>query len=146
RRLGRLAQPGHRAAYEISLQHVERQFRRRALLLGNSAHTLHPNAAQGFNLALRDVAGLAALLEQAARTAEDPGSDAVLERYQALRTPDQSRVLKFTDTLARLFYTDNPCLAASRNLGLMATELLPGVKQRLLHLGTGLDALDPVLA
>jgi len=140
RRLGRLSQPGKRHSYKIAMHHVHDQFRNRVLLLGNSAHTLHPNAAQGFNLALRDVAGLAEVLGYAARQQEDPGSRTTLGKYQALRLPDQKRVLTFTDGLARSFYTDSLCLSICRNLGLMATELFPGLKQYVMRQGAGLNS------
>lgn len=140
RRLGRLSQPGQRHSYKIAMHHVHDQFRDRVLLLGNSAHTTHPNAAQGFNLALRDVAGLAEVLGQAARQQEDPGSRTTLEKYQALRLPDQKRVLAFTGGLARSFYTDSLWLSISRNLGLMATELFPGLKQHVMRQGAGLNS------
>jgi 2-octaprenyl-6-methoxyphenol hydroxylase len=46
----------------------------RVLAIGNAANTLHPIAAQGFNLGLRDVATLAGLLAYAARSGADPGA------------------------------------------------------------------------
>lgn len=140
RRLGRLRSPGKRSGYEITLQHVKHQYRGRALLLGNSAHTLHPNAAQGFNLALRDVAGLAEVLAAAKVAGADPGGLATLQCYSESRRSDQLRVLRFTDGLARLFYTTNPCLTVARNSGLLLAGLVPALRRRIMRLGAGLGA------
>lgn len=138
RRLGRISKPGKRVSYDIALQHVERQYQNRVLLLGNSAHTLHPNAAQGFNLALRDVAGLAEVLADTAACQGDPGDEPTMERYMALRGPDQQRVLRFTDGLARSFYTSNPLMTLARNAGLMATGLLPPLRRHVMQQGAGI--------
>ena len=37
---------------------------KQVILIGHAAHTLHPTAAQGFNLSLRDVATLADIICQ----------------------------------------------------------------------------------
>ncbi|MEX2132468.1 MAG: FAD-dependent monooxygenase, partial [Pseudohongiellaceae bacterium] len=58
-RLGRFAHIGRRYVYPLSLIVAQEQIRPGLVLLGNVAHTLHPVAGQGFNLALRDAEVLA---------------------------------------------------------------------------------------
>jgi len=55
-RLGRFRRVGERLVYPLARNRVDLQFRERVVLIGNAAHTVHPVAAQGFNLGLRDVA------------------------------------------------------------------------------------------
>jgi len=57
-RLGRLQQIGKRAIYPLYMQQAQQQKKQNVLLIGNAAHTLHPIAAQGLNLALYEVAML----------------------------------------------------------------------------------------
>ncbi|MCG8325697.1 MAG: FAD-dependent monooxygenase, partial [Thiotrichales bacterium] len=140
RRLGRLGHSGKRSSYPITMHQVDDQFKHRVLLLGNSAHTLHPNAAQGFNLALRDVAALCNVLRKADQHGEDPGMVTLLERYMDQRRADQQRVLQLTDRLASTFYTSHPCLTLGRNLGMLATEVLPGLKNWVMRQGAGLNS------
>lgn len=140
RRLGRFSDPGQRSAYEINLLQVDMPYRGRALLLGNSAHSIHPNGAQGFNLALRDVAVLANRLGEVAAEKGDPGAAKVLQAYHRQRQGDQKRVIKMTDGLAQLFYTSDPFLGVARNLGLMTMQLLPGLKKKLIQQGAGLNS------
>jgi len=64
-RLGRLHKVGERHSYPLSLIRAREQVRSRVVVIGNAAHALHPVAGQGFNLALRDVAKLAAVLGNA---------------------------------------------------------------------------------
>ena len=58
-RLGRLSRPGKRVSYPLHRVCAQRLTSTRAALIGNAAQTLHPIAAQGFNLGLRDALTLA---------------------------------------------------------------------------------------
>ena len=55
-RLGKLLQTGQRHHYPLHHLTAARTCQQRILLIGNAAHTLHPIAAQGFNLALAEIA------------------------------------------------------------------------------------------
>ena len=58
-RLGRLQQIAARHVFPLRMLRAEKAVEQNVLLLGNALHTLHPIAAQGFNLALYEVAALA---------------------------------------------------------------------------------------
>jgi 2-octaprenyl-6-methoxyphenol hydroxylase len=57
-RLGRFVAIGQRFTYPLKMVCAEKAVEGCVLLMGNAAHTLHPIAAQGFNLALCEVAAL----------------------------------------------------------------------------------------
>lgn len=135
-RLGRFTALGRRVAYPLQRVLSERLAAARSVFLGNAAHTLHPVAAQGFNLGLRDVAALAALLASAP---DDPGAAALTEAYAAAREADHRRTAAFTDGLVRLFSNHLPGLAQGRSLGLLGLDLLGPVKKAVLwqNLGYG---------
>lgn len=137
-RLGRLVHVGHRVQYPLRLVSSRLQVAPRAVIIGNAAHTLHPIAAQGFNLGLRDAAALAEVLVAAWRGGHDLGSAAVLKRYLDLRRRDQRSVTFFTDTLARIFSIHSPWVSGLRGLGLLGTDLLPCVKHGLARRAMGL--------
>jgi 2-octaprenyl-6-methoxyphenol hydroxylase len=80
-RVGRVRMAGKRASYPLALARAQAMAGTRAVLVGNAAQALHPIAAQGFNLGLRDAAALAERLAAAA----DPGADAVLADYARAR-------------------------------------------------------------
>ncbi len=61
-RLGRFTKIGRRVAYPLHLVTADAVTAPRAAIIGNAAHGLHPVAAQGFNLGLRDAATLAEIL------------------------------------------------------------------------------------
>jgi 2-octaprenyl-6-methoxyphenol hydroxylase len=136
RRLGRLSKVGKRISYPLKQVLAQQQLEGRALLLGNSAHTIHPNGAQGFNLCLRDVASLAETLS--ATITKDPGDRQLLESYIASRTSDQERVSGSTHALARWFYNKHIVKAACRNLAMTFIDLVPPAKLNLIRQGTGI--------
>lgn len=145
-RLGGFSRVGRRAHHPLAMVRAEDQVARRAVILGNAAHALHPIAGQGFNLSLRDVAALAEVIADGQAEGADPGAAAGLARYQAWRVGDQRETMLFTDALTRVF--DNPLgpVALARNLGLLAFDLLPPVKQRLARHSMGLAGHLPRLA
>jgi len=145
KRLGRLQKLGNRKCYPIRLVQADRQFTERAVLLGNAAHTIHPNGAQGFNLGLRDAAALAEQIVDAIHQRRDPGSHGLLEAYSRSRMDDQSQVIRFTDTLAGLFYNDELLKSAGRNLGMLLLDMSPTLKRRFVRHATGLAGRQAAL-
>ena len=133
-RLGFFQRVGERQNYPLSLQQAEQMTAQRSLLIGNAAHTIHPIAGQGFNLALRDVAVLAELLQQA----DDPGNAELLQTYAAQRNKDITQVVRFTDGLLRLFTNPLRPLAHLRgaSLGLLGRSAF--LKRQLARRGMGL--------
>ena len=130
-RLGRFSRIGKRAVYPLTLSKASRLTTQRAVLVGNSAHGLHPVAAQGFNLGLRDVAALCDCIADALQNdaaAADPGSDELLERYATWRRSDQQKLVGFTDGLVRLFGHSSGPVRALRNMGMLGFDLVPGVR------------------
>lgn len=145
-RLGRLLRVGRRQSYPLHLLRVRERLRGRVVVLGNAARTLHPVAGQGFNLALRDVAELAECLDAGVREGADPGDPAALKAYDRARRADERRVVTFTDGLVRLFSNRDPLLTLGRNLGLVAMDLLPGLRRRLAQQAMGRHGRLPRLS
>jgi 2-octaprenyl-6-methoxyphenol hydroxylase len=141
-RLGALTRVGQRASYPLSLSKAVRLTARRTVLVGNSAHGLHPAAAQGFNLGLRDVAALCDCIADAG----DPGAVDVLARYAEWRRSDQRKLVHFTDGLVRLFGDSRPPIPALRDAGMLAFDLVPGVRRMFAKHTMGLAGRLPRLS
>ncbi|MDH3305112.1 MAG: 2-octaprenyl-6-methoxyphenyl hydroxylase [Gammaproteobacteria bacterium] len=129
-RLGTFSQVGKRASYPLTLSRAVRLTSTRSVLIGNAAHGLHPVAAQGFNLGMRDVAALCdCIADSRADSIEvDPGDEELLERYARWRRSDQNKLVRFTDSLVRLFGSSRRPFRALRNLGMLGFDLIPGVR------------------
>ncbi len=151
-RLGRFLKAGRRVPYPLALTQSDHTSAPRCVIIGNAAQGLHPVAGMGFNLGLRDVASLAELIAENARTAQaagknaDPGCLELLREYDAWRSADRGGVIRFTDGLVRLFSNPSSLAARVRNLGLLAFDLLPPAKSALSRLSTGGGGRVPKLA
>ena len=139
-RLGRLRKAGERFSYPLALVQAEEQVRRGLILLGNAAHSLHPVAGQGFNLALRDAVVFAQVLAAAQRNGEDLADLSLLQRYENLRQGDQARTLAFTDRLPRLFGHPGVTLRSLRDLGLFTLDISPALKRQFVQQAAGAAA------
>jgi 2-octaprenyl-6-methoxyphenol hydroxylase len=145
-RLGTFTRLGNRAAYPLALTRVKEHVRPRLALIGNAAHTVHPVAGQGFNLGLRDVAALAEVLADAVRDGEDIGDLRVLRRYADWRRGDNRVTAGFTNSLIRIFSNNLFPFTLARNAGLLAVDLLPGIKRGLIRITSGQAGRLPRLA
>ncbi|MCW5731283.1 MAG: UbiH/UbiF/VisC/COQ6 family ubiquinone biosynthesis hydroxylase [Alphaproteobacteria bacterium] len=120
--LGRTDVVGPRWSYPLTLHHAETYLAERLALVGDAAHGIHPIAGQGLNMGLRDVAALTEVVVEARRLGLDPGSAAVLERYERWRRFDNVLLSAVTDILNRLFSNDIAPLRLTRDLGLAAVN------------------------
>jgi 2-octaprenyl-6-methoxyphenol hydroxylase len=129
-RLGRFSRVGNRVSYPLVLSRALRLTATRSVLIGNSAHGLHPVSAQGFNLGMRDVAAIVDCIADARdrNGACDPGDPALLERYAIWRQSDQNKLVRFTDSLVKLFGSGRPPLRVLRNIGMLGFDLVPGIR------------------
>ena len=146
RRLGKLSRLGQRKSYPVIMLQAEEQIKHRAVLLGNAAHVVHPNGAQGFNLGLRDAVALAEIIITAGKNDEDIGELATLEAYLERRSEDQRRVLCFTDRLAKIFYNKQALKIIMRNLLMLSTDLTPPLKYHFARSAMGFWSRQPTLA
>lgn len=124
-RLGKIIHVGKRYDFPLKLSIAKEQVRPGLVLLGNVAHTLHPVAGQGMNLALRDIKVLVDCLYQGIREKLNPGDMALLQGYVDKQSFDQQKVIGFTDNLVELFSSNKAPNVISRKLGLLSLELFP---------------------
>jgi 2-octaprenyl-6-methoxyphenol hydroxylase len=144
-RLGRFTEVGRRQSYPLKSVSAKPSQLPGFVLLGNAAQTLHPIAGQGFNLGLRDVAALAQQVSVTLGQGRSLNDVAFIQAYYEARKPDQQQLIAMTDGLVRLFSNDAwPCVIP-RNLGLLATDLLPPLKRRLALRSMGLRAASTFL-
>ena len=129
----KFSHPGKRARYPLKLLRTPVPIGKRVVCIGNAANTIHPVSAQGFNLGLRDVAGLIDVLADA----HDPGAPVWMARYAQARKADQADTVRYTDTLARAFTNPSLPFRIGTGLGMAAHALLPGLRRRLVTSAMG---------
>ncbi|MDK1682877.1 2-octaprenyl-6-methoxyphenyl hydroxylase [Acinetobacter terrestris] len=139
-RAGKFQKTGRRFSFPLSQVLAEKQAIGRVVLMGNAAHTIHPVAGQGFNLCMRDAYVLVRSLKEQLSKLADIGEPSMLLAYEQARLTDQQRVIKFCDTVVRGFSNQNPLLKLVRNTGLLAFDMIPGVKPLVANYAMGLKA------
>lgn len=140
-RLGRFLELGPPHGFPLRQVRAAAMTAPRVALIGNAAHTLHPVAGQGLNLGLRDVAGLAELLEAGG----DPGAPALLGTYEQRRRRDVWLTAAFTHSLVKTFSGTSRLLALGRGAGLLIVDALPPLKGLLARQSMGLAGRLPKL-
>ena len=143
--LGDLTVVGPRRALPLGISVARAFIADRLALVGDAAHVIHPVAGQGLNMGLKDVAALAEVVVDAVRLGLDPGSLAVLERYQRWRRFDTMAMGIATDGLNRLFSNRSDLLRFARDVGLGLVDRLPALKQFFIREAAGLTGEVPKL-
>ncbi len=138
-RAGRFVTVGERYSYPLKLIRADEQVRPGLVILGNAAHSLHPIAGQGFNLALRGVCDLAQLIIDRKAQGQELGDLESLDQYLEARQRDQQRTIGFGDTALSLFTSQNPLVRIGRSLGLQLMNSVPPARTLLARAAMGLD-------
>ncbi len=131
-RLGRLHAPGRRFCHPLSRRWATETVRGRIAVIGNAAQTLHPIAAQGFNLGLRD----ALVLAESLWAHPDDGVEA-LQIHQRRRRADRERIAALSHALARWPKVSLPGLAGLRSLGFGLLNASSDLRRSLMLAGMG---------
>lgn len=139
-RLGRFEHIGERLYWPLGLTVAEEQYRPGLVLLGNAAHSLHPVAGQGFNLALRGAMRLAEHIAMAWQGGENPGEEQKLRSFVDDIRADQLRTIHFSDQLISLFGASDPFRRTGRGMGLVGMELFPFLRRGFARHAMGLGS------
>ncbi|OGT31756.1 MAG: hypothetical protein A3E87_02110 [Gammaproteobacteria bacterium RIFCSPHIGHO2_12_FULL_35_23] len=127
-RLGRFSGLTKRLVFPLTMMVIEEQVKAGVIILGNAAHLLHPIAAQGFNLSLRDIATLTELIAEAKGEHKDFAKEALLQKYNELRVKDQASTICMTNNIVDIFNSESWFLQHSRQWGLLGLEYVPFLK------------------
>lgn len=136
-RQGEFIRVGDRFSYPLTLIEAEEQVRSGIVVMGNAAHSLHPVAGQGFNLALRDCARLTQIVVKAYQNKQALGELALLQSYQQQQQFDQQKTITFSDQLPTLFTRDQWPLSLLRGVGLGVLDITPLLKKQFIHHAAG---------
>jgi 2-octaprenyl-6-methoxyphenol hydroxylase len=131
--LGAITHVGKRDVFPLKLLMADEQVYHRMALIGNASHTIHPIAGQGFNLGVRDVNQMAALINTSLNNNQDIGQFSALSEYASKRKLDHQQVIGLTDSLVTLFSNKLPPLVAGRNIGLKVMNYLSPLKDALVR-------------
>ena len=116
--LGRVQVEAGRNLFPLTIERPDQFASHRVALVGESAHVVPPIGAQGLNMGLRDAADIAEIAGEALSRGEDPGSKAVLARYQSARRADVASRLIAIDVANRSLLSDFLPMQSLRAVGM----------------------------
>jgi 2-octaprenyl-6-methoxyphenol hydroxylase len=135
-RCGKILQVGKLSTYPLNTVRATQLHQGNMVLLGNAANTIHPIAAQGLNLGLRDVATLTNILA-AHNTTATLDAPSLLAEYSKLRITDHNRTAKFATNVVNLFDSSNPIIKLARGFGLTIGGCSSFIQDYLVAAGLG---------
>lgn len=135
-RVGRFVKVSKRLTYPLIAKHLEQVADDGVIFIGNAAHTLHPVAAQGFNLSLRDISVLTRLIEASLKEEFNPYAIAL--HFQRLRQKDQIQTRESINKLLSIFQSTSSFISALRSIGMTIVDGFLPLKQSITIRSMGL--------
>ncbi|WP_038126305.1 UbiH/UbiF/VisC/COQ6 family ubiquinone biosynthesis hydroxylase [Thiomicrorhabdus sp. Milos-T2] len=131
-RLGQVVEVAERGAFPLVRRHAEHYVKPNLALVGDAAHTIHPQAGQGVNLGLLDAAALVETILNAKQLNKPWGSFSVLRKYERWRRGDNALVQRsmegfdwfFKQDMALKSYIRKPLLPLANKLTLVKNWLM----------------------
>lgn len=143
-RLGRFLKITQRHVFPLRMVRAEQTCVPGMMLIGNAAHTLHPIAAQGFNLAIYEVAVLVeGILEKLSSTDQLHPKDLTVIHKNILK--QQTKIVRFSHQLATLLAAKSPFLSFALQLGMVGMNACLPVKKYFLKQMMGRSECVPRL-
>ncbi len=108
--------------YPINIKYVQNPFKKRLALIGDSAHSIHPLAGQGFNLSIEDCFHMMDCIRNATKIGKDFGEISVLTEYSKLTRSRTNFITFITTILFYVFKKKNNFVNKMINVGLKNIE------------------------
>jgi len=135
---------GPRAAFPLTMRLSKTYRAKRAVLIGDAAHAVHPLAGQGVNLGLLDAAGLAEVLIAARREGVPFASEKVLEKYARWRRSEAEVMARGMHSIRGIFIPEE--LGPLRRFGMGLISSSWTAKEAFIRRATGRHRNAPALA
>ena len=133
--LGVLKQAGNVKSAELSQQTAIQLIAERIVLVGDSAHQIHPMAGQGVNLGFRDVMKLTELTTKL-HALHDIGDHAFLRQYERARKADIVAMNTLTMGLDYLFASEQQLLKSLTHWGIKQIKQQSSIRKLLIQQAT----------
>ena len=126
------------SSFPLHQLHAKEYFAERTVLVGDSAHTIHPLAGQGLNLGLSDVIDLSERILSLRREGRDIADEKMLQAYSDSREKVNLRMAALMEGFKRGFGSKNPWVKLGRNLAFSVANETKFLKKKFIKEAAGI--------
>ena len=122
---------------ECTCFRIKRLFFKKAVLIGNSAHNIHPIAGQGLNLSIKDIALFIKIVSKYKSIGYEINNDLILSKFDLDRKLDNTAYSFGTLTLDNILSSKNKTLNFFVGQGIKIVERNKFLKSFFIKSATG---------
>ena len=127
-----------RLAFPLQFQKARAYVGNRIALLGDAAHSIHPQAGQGLNLGIQDADALSSVLAEGLASGQDIGNEMLLKKYGDRQYLTNIAMMGSVDTIHSIFSSNMTQVRVLRALGLRTFDQLDSVKNKVAKFAMGI--------
>ena len=132
--LGKITQTSERFAFPLEMRHAKQYVKNRLIICADAAHTVHPMAGQGLNLAMQDVLALANVF---IAVQLDANLTKQLRQYERARKAENWQMILVLEAIKRLYQIKTPLLQGFIQTGVKWIDKTNPLKNLLLKVASG---------
>lgn len=140
--LGKVKKASKRISFPLMMRHAERYLMERCVLVGDAAHTVHPLAGQGLNMAMQDVLLLADKIITN-KNSDELVTRQALRQYERARKADNWQMLVGLRMVQKIFATNAPFIQSVVNAGISLIQKTTPVKKLFYDVAAGKKVIAP---
>ena len=130
--------------YPLKMRYYKKFIKDNICLLGDAAHTLHPIAAQSFNLSLRDSVHLTRIIEKIGIINAD-SYNKIFHSYLKEREQEIDRIIKFTDYMATLIHGNSLLKNKIIGASLLLIDINKNIRINIIRYLLGINFSDSLI-
>ena len=125
-------------SFPLHQLHAKKFYKSRSVLIGDSAHTIHPLAGQGLNLGIADVTELSQLIASAHRNGKNLYDERMLSLYSKKRERESYKMIALMEAFKRGFGSDDLLIKLGRNFAFNVADNVTPLKKKLIKEAAGI--------
>ncbi len=137
--IGKITKLNSKQKFPLSAHINKKFFNKRLVYIGDSAHSIHPIAGQGWNLGVKDVKNLKLVCEDFISKRQEIGNDNFCKKYNSLSYKNAFQLYQITDKLNFHFKRKEKIYRALSNTGFSLIEKNKQLKDRITYFAMGFN-------